>query len=140
MRGWWKDTGRPEDLLDANRLILSRLEGDVQGNIENSSLTGEIFVHASASIKNSKIRGPVSIAAGVTIEDSYVGPYTSLGENVRVISSEVEYSILIDGSSLEHLSQRMDSSILGERASVTGSAKSQNTVQFLIGDGSSVKL
>jgi glucose-1-phosphate thymidylyltransferase len=140
VRGWWKDTGRPEDLLDANRLILSRLERDVQGNVENSSLTGEIFVHASASIKNSKIRGPVSIAAGVVIEDSYVGPYTSLGENVRVISSEVEYSILIDGSSLEHLSQRMDSSILGQKAQVVGRNDKRNTTQFFLGDGSSVKL
>jgi glucose-1-phosphate thymidylyltransferase len=140
VRGWWKDTGRPEDLLDANRLILSRLERDVQGSVENSSLTGEIFLHASASIKNSKIRGPVSIAAGVVIEDSYVGPYTSLGENVRVISSEVEYSILIDGSSLEHLSQRMDSSILGQKAQVVGGSDKRNTAQFFLGDGSSVKL
>jgi glucose-1-phosphate thymidylyltransferase len=140
VRGWWKDTGRPEDLLDANRLILSRLERDVQGSVENSSLTGEIFVHATASIKNSKIRGPVSIAAGVVIEDSYVGPYTSLGENVRVISSEVEYSILIDGSSLEKLSQRVDSSILGNKAHVVGGSDKRNTTQFFLGDGSSVCL
>jgi glucose-1-phosphate thymidylyltransferase len=140
VRGWWKDTGRPEDLLDANRLILSRLERDVQGSVENSSLTGEIFVHATASIKNSKIRGPVSIAAGVVIEDSYVGPYTSLGENVRVISSQVEYSILINGASLEKLPQRVDSSILGRGANVMGSSAKHNIMQVFLGDGSSIKL
>jgi glucose-1-phosphate thymidylyltransferase len=140
VKGWWKDTGRPEDLLDANRLILSRLEGDVQGRVEGSSLTGEIFVHSTATVKNSKIRGPVSIAANAVIENSYVGPYTSIGAGARVISSEVEYSILIEGASLENIPNRVDSSILGERASVTGSQGQPSTVQFFLGDGSSVKL
>jgi glucose-1-phosphate thymidylyltransferase len=140
VKGWWKDTGKPEDLLDANRLILSKLERDVQGTVENSSITGEVFVHATATVKNSKIRGPVSIAAGVVIEDSYVGPYTSLGQNVRVISSEVEYSILIDGASLGHLSQRVDSSILGQKAQVVGETGTRNTAQFFLGDGSSIAL
>jgi glucose-1-phosphate thymidylyltransferase len=140
VKGWWKDTGRPEDLLDANRLILSRLEGDIRGHVEASSLTGQVFVHATATVRNSKIRGPVSIGPDALIEDSYVGPYTSIGANVRVISSEVEYSILIDGSSLEHIPGRVDSSILGGRASVTGRQAQRSTVQFFLGDGSSVKL
>jgi glucose-1-phosphate thymidylyltransferase len=140
VRGWWKDTGKPEDLLDANRLILSKLEGDVQGTVTDSSIIGEVFVHATATVKNSKIRGPVNIAAGAIIENSYVGPYTSIGANAKVISSEVEYSILIDGASLENIPNRVDSSILGERASVTGSQGQRSTVQFFLGDGSGVNL
>jgi glucose-1-phosphate thymidylyltransferase len=69
-----------------------------------------------------------------------VGPYTSLGQNVRVISSEVEYSILIDGASLGHLSQRVDSSILGQKAQVVGETGTRNTAQFFLGDGSSIAL
>ena len=112
----------------------------MQGRVEGSSLTGEVFVHASALIKNSKIRGPVSIAANAIIENSYIGPYTSIGAGARVISSEVEYSILIEGASLENIPNRVDSSILGERASVTGSQLTASTIQFFLGDGSSVKL
>ena len=74
------------------------------------------------------------------IENSYIGPYTSIGAGARVISSEVEYSILIEGASLENIPNRVDSSILGERANVSGQQTQRSTVQFFLGDGSSVKI
>jgi glucose-1-phosphate thymidylyltransferase len=140
VRGYWKDTGKPEDLLDANRLVLSRLQGRVQGSVEHSELVGEIEVQPGATIKNSRLRGPISIAANATIEDSYIGPYTSIGPDAIVRSSEVEYSILMRGAKLEMLAKRLDSSILGEDAEVIGEPHKRNTVQFFLGDKSSVKL
>lgn len=138
VRGWWKDTGKPEDLLDANRLVLSRLEGKIEGAIENSELVGEIHIAKGAVVKNARLRGPISIAAGAHIENAYIGPYTSIGEQARVENAEVEYSILMQGAQLLHLSRRLDASILGEEARMTGRNRKSHSYQVILGDRSSV--
>ncbi len=140
VRGYWKDTGNARDLLDANRLVLSRIQYDVRGSIEESEIVGEVIVAASAVVRRSKIRGPVSIASGAVIEDSYIGPYTSVGEQACVKRAELEYSILMQGAKLEGVEKRLDSSILGEEASVTGGNLHRNTVQFFLGDRSSIEI
>jgi glucose-1-phosphate thymidylyltransferase len=140
VRGYWKDTGNASDLLDANRLVLSRLRYDVQGTVEDSELVGEIAIAAGAIVRRSRIRGPVSVAAGAIIEDSYVGPYTSIGDGAIVRHAELEYSILMGGAQLQGTGKRLDSSILGEEAQVIGETGRRNTVQFFLGDRSVVKL
>lgn len=140
VRGYWKDTGKPDDLLDANRLVLSRIDRDIQGTVTDSEIVGEVEIQPGAIVRHSRLRGPISIAANAVIEDSYIGPYTSVGEHARVIGSEVEYSILMRGAKLENLPQRLDSSILGEEAEVKGEPSRRNTVQFFLGDRSTVKL
>jgi glucose-1-phosphate thymidylyltransferase len=140
VRGYWKDTGNAADLLDANRLVLSRIHREILGLVESSEIVGEVQIALGATVRNSSIRGPVSIAAGAIIEDSYIGPYTSIGENARVLHSEIEYSIMMPGAKLENLEKRLDSSILGEEASIIGESHKRNTTQFFIGDRSTVKL
>ncbi len=140
VRGYWKDTGNAKDLLDANRLVLSRIRYDVQGLVEDSELVGEIHIAKGAIVRRSRLRGPISIAAGAIVEDAYIGPYSSIGENAIVKSCELEYSILMQGSRLEGLERRVDSSILGEDARVFGKINRQSAVQFFLGDKSSVML
>jgi glucose-1-phosphate thymidylyltransferase len=142
VRGWWKDTGRPEDLLEANRLILSQAQRELAGTIEQSELVGNVVVQPGAKIIRSQVRGPVHIAAGATVEDSYVGPYTSVGEGASILRSEVENSILLPEASLSDLPNRLDSSILGRGACVTGGNHKalKNTMQLVLGDVSQVKL
>ncbi len=140
VRGFWKDTGNAADLLDANRLVLSRIVRDIQGEITDSNLVGEISLAKGARVINSNIRGPVSIATGAIIENAYIGPYTSIGQNAVIKNAEIEYSILMPGAKLENLDKRLDSSILGEEATIEGEAHKRNTVQFFLGDKSSVKL
>jgi glucose-1-phosphate thymidylyltransferase len=140
VRGYWKDTGNAADLLDANRLVLSRIHREILGLVETSEIVGEVQIALGATVRNSSIRGPASIAAGVVIEDSYIGPYTSIGENARVIRSEIEYSIMMPGAKLENLEKRLDSSILGEEAAIIGESHKRNTTQFFLGDRSTVKL
>ncbi len=140
VRGYWKDTGNAADLLDANRLVLSRIQRNILGLVETSEIVGEVQLALGATVRNSSIRGPVSIAAGAVIEDSYIGPYTSIGENARVIRSEIEYSIMMPGATLENLEKRLDSSILGEEAAIIGESHKRNTTQFFLGDRSTVKL
>ena len=140
VRGYWKDTGKPEDLLDANRLVLERIVRDIKGDVSNSEIVGEVEIALGATVRGSRLRGPISIATGAVIEDSYIGPYSSIGQNARVIHSELEYSILMPGARLEGVRARIDSSILGEEAVVIGDSPSKNTVQLLLGDRSTVRL
>jgi glucose-1-phosphate thymidylyltransferase len=140
VRGYWKDTGNAFDLLDANRLVLSRIEREILGAVENCEIVGEVQVSAGASVKNSKLRGPISIAAGAVVDNAYVGPYTSIGENATVKNCELEYSILMQGAKLEGIARRVDSSILGEEVQVIGEVERKNTIQFFLGDRSSVKI
>lgn len=142
VRGWWKDTGKPEDLLDANRLVLSQLVRDVRGEVIESEVVGEVVLEPGARVVRSQVRGPAHIVAGVLIEDSYIGPYTALGNNARVIRSEVEYSVLLNDAQVIDLPYRLDASILGQGVVIEGQKKDhrKHTVQMVLGDFSQVKL
>jgi len=138
VRGWWKDTGKPEDLLDANRLVLSRICRRILGTVETSELIGEVELLEGAVVRNSRVRGPVSIARNALVENAYVGPYTSIGPECVVRGVELEYSIMIQGSRVENLNKRIDSSLLGQGTVVLGRARRSQAYQFMLGDMSSV--
>lgn len=142
VRGWWKDTGRPEDLLDANRLVLSKLERSVQGAVESSQVSGEVVIEPGARVINSVLRGPIHIAAGAVVQNSYVGPYTAIGTGASVLNSEVEYSILLQDSQVLNLPYRMDSSVIGQGVVVSGGngGPRKHTLQLVLGDRSLVNL
>lgn len=141
VRGWWKDTGKPEDLLDANRLALSGLSRRVEGELAEAEVIGEVVVEPGARIVRSTVRGPAYIGAGALIEDGFIGPYTAVGNNARVASSEVEYSILMDEAQVYSLPYRLDSSILGHGVVVDGKGNSRrHTLQLVLGDRSRVRL
>jgi glucose-1-phosphate thymidylyltransferase len=142
VRGWWKDTGKPEDLLDANRLVLAQLARDLKGECEASEVTGEVVIEPEARVVRSVIRGPAHIAAGALVEESYVGPYTAIGRDARVIRSEVEYSILLNEAEICDLPYRLDSSVLGQEVVVHGNHNGprKHTLQLVLGDRSRVRL
>ncbi len=141
VRGYWKDTGQPEDLLDANRLALSALSRDIKGELLESEVIGEVVVEAGAKVIRSTVRGPAYIGAGAVVEDGFIGPYTAIGKNAKVIGSEVEYSILMDEAQVQNLPYRLDSSILGQGVLVDGSGTTRrHTLQMVLGDRSRVKL
>ncbi|KPK85331.1 MAG: glucose-1-phosphate thymidylyltransferase [Phycisphaerae bacterium SM23_33] len=140
--GWWKDTGKPEDLLEANRLVLSQIARDIRGELSGSEVAGEVVVEAGARIVRSEVRGPAHIAAGALIEDAYVGPYTSIGRDAKVVRSEIEYSIVLDGTALQNLPRRIDASVIGQGVLVDGRAEGpkQSTLRLVLGDQSQVML
>ena len=142
VRGWWKDTGKPEDLLDANRLVLAQLQRDMQGMLEDSEVAGEVVIEPEARIVRSVIRGPAHIATGAVVEDSYIGPYTAIGRDSRVIRSEVEYSILLNEAEICDLPYRLDASVIGQGVVVHGnhSGPRKHTLQLVLGDRSRVRL
>ena len=139
--GWWKDTGQPSDLLDANCLVLDNIKSQNNGNIDDmSKMTGEVIIGKNSSIINSIIKGPVIIDNDCTIKDSYIGPYSSIGKNCKITNAKVEYSILMEGCVLDSLNQIMKSSLLGKNVKVLGSNNQNNNSTFLLGDQSYVEL
>src|SRR4051794_15910311 len=113
VQGWWKDTGRLEDMLEANRLILDTLEEQIDGELIDSSVEGRVIVEKGANLERTTVRGPAIIGAGATLTDCYVGPYTAIGENCVINRAEIEHSILLAGSEVHDLNGRMESSLLG---------------------------
>src|SRR3954452_14827939 len=113
VRGWWKDTGRLADMLEANRLILETLERRVEGDLVDSQIEGRVVIEPGAVLERSTVRGPAIIGAGARLLDAYIGPYTAIGRHCSIESAEIEHSILLEGSAVRGLGGRMESSLLG---------------------------
>lgn len=141
VQGWWKDTGRPEDVLDANRLILEDISGDLGGLVDaESQVSGRVILESGAQILRSVVRGPVAIAAGVVIEDSYVGPYTAIGPNVRIRRTEIENSVVLADSVIEDVDVRIDQSLVGRGVTVVGRRRRPRALGLVLGDQSRLEL
>ncbi|HEX2412178.1 MAG TPA: glucose-1-phosphate thymidylyltransferase, partial [Solirubrobacteraceae bacterium] len=98
VRGWWKDTGRLDDMLEANRLILDTVVGSIEGELVEARVDGRVVVEPGARLENATVRGPAIIGAGAVVRDAYIGPYTAVGRNCVIERAEVEHSILLEGS------------------------------------------
>lgn len=140
VRGWWKDTGRPDDLLDANRLLLERIETDLRGTVEDSVITGRVVVPPTARVTRSKIVGPVLLAEGVVVEDAYIGPFTSIGKGSVIRAAEVEHSVIDEGASIQNVHRRLQDCLIGVRAQVRGDRIMPRTHKLTISDASVVEL
>ncbi len=138
VRGWWKDTGRLEDMLAANRLVLDTMIGRVEGDLVDSQCDGRVVVEAGAVLERSTVRGPAVIGAGARLVDCYVGPYTAIGEDCRIERAEVEHSILLAGSAVVGLDGRMESSLLGRNVRIGRGDRQPRAYRFLVGDNSEI--
>ncbi len=134
LTGWWIDTGKLTPLLEANRLILERLETRVDGAVDDASaLDGRIVVEAGAEIRNSTIRGPVAIGANTKIIDSFIGPFTAGGADCEVVQSEVEHSVIMSGSRINDI-PRLEDSLIGTDAVVSRTKRKPRAVRLMVGD------
>ncbi len=139
--GWWKDTGKPIDLLEANRLVLEHLQPRVEGEVDKASYTtGNVIIEKNARIKNSHIRGPVIIGQNSVIENSYIGPFTSIYNNCYIRNSEIEFSIILNDCQILDIGVRIESSLLGSDVQLTKSSPKPAAHRFIIGDQSRVEL
>jgi len=138
--GWWKDTGRLEDMLEANRLVLDEIASSNEGRCEDSKLEGRVVLEQGAVVRRSLVRGPAVIGRDALVEDSYVGPYTSLGDRVEVRRAEIEHSIVLADSVVEDLPSRMEASLLGRRVRVVKSDGPARTLTMLVGDRSEIEI
>src|SRR5438874_2103378 len=138
VRGWWKDTGRLEDMLAANRLVLDTIDGRVEGELVDSQVDGRVVIEPGARLERSAVRGPAIIGAGARLIDCYVGPYTAIGEGCAIQNAEVEHSILLAGAAVRGLDGRMESSLLGRNVKIGRDHRQPRAYRFLVGDNSEI--
>ncbi len=133
--GWWKDTGRLDDMLQANRLVLEDIETRVDGALDDgSSVEGRVVIEAGAELTRTTVRGPAVIGAGAKLTDAYIGPYTAVDAGVTIERSEVEYSIVLEGSTIADLGARLEASLIGKQSQVTRTEGMPRTYRMLVGD------
>jgi glucose-1-phosphate thymidylyltransferase len=140
VQGWWKDTGRLEDMLEANRLILDTIEQRIDGELVDSQVEGRVIVEAGARLVRATVRGPAVIGAGAELVDCYIGPYTAVGEGCHVDRAEIEHSILLAGASVHELGGRMESSLLGRNVKVSRDVGQPRAFRFMVGDNCEIAI
>lgn len=137
--GWWKDTGRLEDMLEANRIMLEIAEPSNKGHVDSESqVDGRVIIEDGAEIINSTIRGPAIIGERTKIENSFVGPFTSVYYDVNITDSEIEHSIVLENSSISNIPGRIEDSLIGQNVEVGRSPSKPNAYRFMLGDNSRV--
>jgi len=141
VKGWWKDTGMLEDMLEANRLVLDDIVRRIDGDLDaDSRVEGKVVIEEGAKLQRSVVRGPAIIGAGTEITDSYIGPYTAIDRDVVITGSEVEHSIVLAGSSIRDLHARMEGSLLGKNVKLSRSEGMPKTIRFLVGDNANISI
>jgi glucose-1-phosphate thymidylyltransferase len=138
VRGWWKDTGRLDDMLEANRLILDTIDRRIDGELVDSQVEGRVVVEAGARLENATVRGPAIIGAGAVVRNAYIGPYTAVGPRCVIDGAEVEHSILLEGSAVRGLDGRMESSLLGRDVQIARGRTQPRAYRFMVGDQSEI--
>ena len=141
IRGWWKDTGRVEDLLEANRIVLADLRTRIEGAVDDATvIEGPVHIGPGAIVERSHLRGPLVIGANARVSDAYVGPFCAIGEGVELSECEIEYSIVLDHSSIRDIAGRVESSLIGRDVTVTSTDARPSAHRLMLGDSSRVEL
>ncbi len=140
VRGWWKDTGKLSDMLEANRIVLESF--DIHrgtGKIgEGSSIEGRVELGEGVELIDSLVRGPAVIGAGSRLEHVFVGPYTSIGDGCELSRCEIENSIVLEGCEIRDVDLRIDGSLVGRNARIVKTDYKPRAYRFMLGDNSEV--
>ncbi|HID89783.1 MAG TPA: glucose-1-phosphate thymidylyltransferase [Anaerolineales bacterium] len=140
-RGWWIDTGRPGDILEANSLVLEELEPVVEGYVDrDSEVDSRVTVEKGAEIINSVVRGPTIIGRRSRIVNSYIGPFTSIYHDVVIENSEIERSIVLEHSVIRDIPARIQDSLIGRNVTLNRSPMKPKAFKMNLGDYSQVGL
>ena len=140
VEGWWIDTGKLTPLLEANRLILERLEPLNEGKVDEASqIEGRVVIQAGAEVIRSTVRGPAIIGEGTTVTDSYIGPFTAVHRGCEITGSEVEHSVVLEESRIIEAGRIIDS-LIGKQVEVCRTGQRPKATRLLLGDHSTVDL
>jgi glucose-1-phosphate thymidylyltransferase len=134
VEGWWKDTGKLDDLLEANRLIMGDLQNERSGTVDDKSkLIGAVAIQEGAVVENSTIRGPAVIGRDARVVDSFVGSYTSIGDGCVIEDSEIEFSVIMERCVVRGM-HRLEDSLLGKEVTVERSDDKPKAYRLMVGD------
>lgn len=140
-QGWWLDTGKKDDLLEANRLVLDEfLKRNVTGEVDSQSqIVGRVEIGGGTTVQNSTIRGPVSIAGGCHIKNSLVGPFTSIGAGTTLEDSCVEHSVILENCHIYRI-ERLEDSLIGKGVEVNRISERFRAIKLFVGDNAKLEL
>jgi glucose-1-phosphate thymidylyltransferase len=138
--GYWKDTGNVADMLEVNRMVLEGVQAQVRGTVDAATeLIGRVVIESGAEVSSSRIVGPVIIGAGTRVSASYIGPFTSVAQDCVIADSEIEYSIVLRGASIQGV-RRIEASLIGHDVEVTRSPRVPQAHRLVLGDHSKVQI
>lgn len=142
LTSWWLDTGKKDDMLEANRVVLDEMsdfcnDGRLEGN---TVISGRVTIGKGTVLKNCHIRGPVVIGENCYLEETYVGPFTSIGNNARVTRAEIEFSILRENCQIIDFDGRIESSLIGINVELSRGHRKPVAYSFMLGDDSKVEV
>jgi glucose-1-phosphate thymidylyltransferase len=141
VEGWWKDTGKLEDILDANRMILMGMASPerVESRLhKDSEIHGDVYLADDVVVERSILRGPCIVGAGAKIVDAYVGPFTSVGDGTHIEKSEVENSIILENCTIRDIGGRLGDSLMGRNVVVTRGERLPRSYRLMVGDNSEI--
>ncbi len=139
--GWWKDTGRLDDMLEANRIMLDLLERRIDGTVgEDVEIHGKVVVEAGVELHNCVVRGPAIIGRNTVIEDAYIGPFTAVYHDCVIRRAEVEHSIILERTRIENVEGTIQSSLIGKECTVCQSPRRPRGIKLMLGDHSRVEV
>jgi glucose-1-phosphate thymidylyltransferase len=140
VEGWWLDTGKKDELLDANRIVLGTLGRRIDGEVDDASeIVGDVVIEAGARIVRSNLRGPVVIGAGTLVQDSYIGPFSSIAADCTIRDTEIEYSVILERCSVTDVG-RIEGSLLGRDVVVERSSGKPAATRLMLGDHSQLAI
>jgi glucose-1-phosphate thymidylyltransferase len=141
LKGWWLDTGKKDDLLAANCVVLDEwVQREIQGEVDEASqVTGRVSMGPGTKVERSVIRGPVVIGEGTMITDAFIGPFTSIGGHCVIENTAVEHAVILDGARLAGI-ERIEDSVIGKGAVVRTDRANRRALRLMIGDDSEVVL
>ncbi len=143
LSGWWLDTGKKDDLLEANRIILDEYltAPKILGSVdEPSKISGRVIVGKGSQLINCSVRGPVVIGENCILENCFIGSYTSVADDVSMSDIEIDHSVVLKGANIAGIKQRIVDSLIGERAKLTNTDHRPIALRFMVGDDSVIEL
>lgn len=141
VNGYWIDTGQMQDMLEANRVVLSSIKRTVANSVDmdqTSYLEGEVILEENAHLINSVVRGPAIIGKNVTLSNAYIGPFTAIAHDSEVVNSEIEHSIVLEGCHIYDINRRIEDSLIGCHTEIFPSSAKPRAYKLLLGDNSRV--
>ena len=138
--GWWKDTGKPSDLLAANRLVLDNVNNTREGLITNTDVSGNLNTGKNVKIINSKIDGPVIIGDDTIIENTHITSHTAIGKRCEIINCKIGFSLIMSDCKIKNVTDKITGSLLGNDVQIIGNHQDQSAHRFILGDQSRIEV
>lgn len=142
IEGWWLDTGKKDDLLEANQIVLDTcLQPAINGEVDGrSQISGRVQVGTGSRLINCTVRGPVIIGENCHLENCFIGPFSSIADEGTLIDADVEHSVILRGAKVIGIHQRIVDSVIGQRAQLKLAPQRPKALRFMIGDDSQIEL